>query len=516
MKSRCQGSRLIGSVFPVLVLLVAAPAFSQICAVPSATYPTIQSAVDDESCTAIDVAAGTYLENLFIDHTVTINGDPSSATVIDGGNAGRVIDAEEAGSIEPPCCAGTLTLNDLELRYGFVHLGQGAGVYVSGGTVNLNHCRIDANFNEGGSGGGLYMASGDVTMNDCSVDGNVALDGGGVYVEGGELTMNASLVYVNEAEDPFGVGAPTSGGGLVNGGAAHLINCTVFGNSALSSPGAPGPARGGAIVNGGTLQVDYGTIVQNVAGPGGLPLQPSTSSGIAGTATLRSTILASNDGTSCDSSSTFTDGGYNLSDDASCGFAATGSANGAGSLNLGSLADNGGPTLTIALVAPSAAIDGIPAGTNSCGTSIAADQRGVSRPQSARCDIGAFEVEISSLPCPKPLGYWKNAADWPVRGLVIGGTSYTAADLLEILTTPNRGDASLILADQLIPAMLNVAAGAAEAQTALDAIASANALLSQYARLPLRLRPARAFEMLALASTLSAYNNDALTSGCMP
>jgi hypothetical protein len=50
------------------------------------------------------------------------------------------------------------------------------------------------------------------------------------------------------------------------------------------------------------------------------------------------------------------------------------------------LADNGGPTLTHALLAGSAAIDA--ANTTVCP---ATDQRGVARPQGAGCDVGAFE-----------------------------------------------------------------------------------------------------------------------------
>jgi hypothetical protein len=51
---------------------------------------------------------------------------------------------------------------------------------------------------------------------------------------------------------------------------------------------------------------------------------------------------------------------------------------------LGSLADNGGPTLTHALLAGSPAID---AGDNA--VCPATDQRGVAR--DAACDIGSFE-----------------------------------------------------------------------------------------------------------------------------
>ena len=53
---------------------------------------------------------------------------------------------------------------------------------------------------------------------------------------------------------------------------------------------------------------------------------------------------------------------------------------------LGSLADNGGPTRTHALLAGSPAIDA--ASTPDCPTT---DQRGVLRPQRAACDIGSYE-----------------------------------------------------------------------------------------------------------------------------
>jgi hypothetical protein len=53
---------------------------------------------------------------------------------------------------------------------------------------------------------------------------------------------------------------------------------------------------------------------------------------------------------------------------------------------LGPLADNGGPTLTHALLAGSPAIDA------AVGVCPATDQRGVARPQGDGCDAGAFEL----------------------------------------------------------------------------------------------------------------------------
>jgi hypothetical protein len=54
----------------------------------------------------------------------------------------------------------------------------------------------------------------------------------------------------------------------------------------------------------------------------------------------------------------------------------------------------------MALLAGSPAIDLVPSGVANCGTLIATDQRGVSRPQGARCDLGAYERAASSDSTP--------------------------------------------------------------------------------------------------------------------
>jgi hypothetical protein len=96
------------------------------------------------------------------------------------------------------------------------------------------------------------------------------------------------------------------------------------------------------------------------------------------------TLLSGNaPGGNC--SGTITDAGHNLSSDLSCAFTNVGSLNNTDA-KLGPLADNGGPTLTMALLPGSPAID---AGNTSLAP--ATDQRGVRRPFSLAADIGAFE-----------------------------------------------------------------------------------------------------------------------------
>jgi hypothetical protein len=140
-------------------------------------------------------------------------------------------------------------------------------------------------------------------------------------------------------------------------GTFTVINSTFSGNSASND--------GGGIFNGG-----------------------------GSTTTLKNTIVAnSTHGKNCvNRQGKITDGGYNIEDGTSCGFSAA--KNSLPSTNpklASSLADNGGPTKTIALLTGSPAINAIPQGTNGCGTQITTDHRGVKRPQGNRCDIGAFE-----------------------------------------------------------------------------------------------------------------------------
>jgi hypothetical protein len=106
--------------------------------------------------------------------------------------------------------------------------------------------------------------------------------------------------------------------------------------------------------------------------------------------TLGNTVLADvPSGDNCVGA--ITDGGYNISDDGSCNFTETTSKNSTPARLASSLANNGGPTKTIALLNGSPAIDAIPQAQNGCGTEIKRDQRVVKRPQGSGCDVGAFE-----------------------------------------------------------------------------------------------------------------------------
>ncbi len=143
-------------------------------------------------------------------------------------------------------------------------------------------------------------------------------------------------------------------------------------------PGTPGGGGTGApSMPGGT---NGGT------GATGAPGNPAIGGGEFGVGSpalnLQNTLLATNAPSSC-GGAVATDAGHNLSfGDTSCPSTFL-----SGDPALGQLADNGGPTETIALVPGSAARDQVPVA--SCQ---ATDQRGVARPAGPACDIGAYEV----------------------------------------------------------------------------------------------------------------------------
>ncbi len=102
----------------------------------------------------------------------------------------------------------------------------------------------------------------------------------------------------------------------------------------------------------------------------------------------------------------------------------------------------------------------------------------------------------------------------------MGSQSYLKTELLIILNTPigsgKNADASLILADQLIAAKLNVANGSDPASVS-STITHADSLLSGFSgKLPygVRTNSTNGQRMVNDAATLESYNKGALTLGC--
>jgi hypothetical protein len=120
-----------------------------------------------------------------------------------------------------------------------------------------------------------------------------------------------------------------------------------------------------------------------------------------------------------------------------------------------------------------------------------------------------------SGPCPHTIGFWKNHPDrWAVTSLNLGGTVYNQAQLLAILNNPSVGDASLILAKQLIATLLSIASGSDPSPVAAT-VAHAQTLLTGCA-IPCGVNTSSPLgqQMVADATILNSYNNGNLTSGC--
>lgn len=223
-----------------------------------------------------------------------------------------------------------------------------------------------------------------VTLNALTItNGKTGGEAGGI-LNRGTLNVTNSTISNNSA-----VGDGTYGGGIRSFGALSVTNSTFFNNKALGA-GLNG-AFGGGISNSGTLQVFNSTFSDNNATEttGG----PQLGGGIYnqfGTATLENTIIAnSTSGGDCYlNSGTLTADENNIDSDGSCGLAATWTTP---QIALGALADNGGPTQTMALGNSSVAIDAGKDSVCAAAPVHALDQRGEAR-NDLQCDVGAFEL----------------------------------------------------------------------------------------------------------------------------
>jgi hypothetical protein len=103
-----------------------------------------------------------------------------------------------------------------------------------------------------------------------------------------------------------------------------------------------------------------------------------------------------------------------------------------------------------------------------------------------------------------------------VTSLTLGTVVYNQLQLLSILNTPVKGDASIILAYQLIAAKLNIANGSDPTPIAAT-IATADGLLDG-CMLPCNVKPSSplGMQMTAAAAILDQYNNGLLTADCTP
>jgi hypothetical protein len=225
-------------------------------------------------------------------------------------------------------------------------------------SLNLSGLTLADGSAGGGGGGAIQSNGGTVVIADTTFVGNSAFAGGAIEnANGGTMTIAGSTFSGNTA---------LPGGAISNlRSTLTITNSTFVGNSAVV---------GGAIynLNIATVQVTNSTFSGNSASSQGNALDSTGGTSIA----VQNSIFAGNGCTGA-----IQDGGGNLDWPASSCPGLNGDP------RLGALADNGGPTDTMALGPGSAAIDA----ATSAGCP-ATDQRGVPRPFGAGCDIGAYEA----------------------------------------------------------------------------------------------------------------------------
>jgi CSLREA domain-containing protein len=286
--------------------------------------------------------------------------------------------------------------------------GQGGAIYNILGTVTLLESTLRSN--EASKSGGAIYNWGTATLTNTELKDNASVLEGGAITNISEITLADCRVQTNHAPAGGGIhstatasverctlngNTATSGGGISNEGTLTLRNSTLSGNTATTS--------GGGLSNGGTSKVQSSTFYGNSSASGGGIANASNTAALF----VRSTIFQRGiNGTSIvNPSGTVVSDGYNLSDDAAGGDPSTGPGGFLDELgdirntnpNLGPLQNNGGLTLTHALVFPSAAIDHGDDRILDAPVGLTTDQRGPGFPRriGPRVDIGAVESGLN-------------------------------------------------------------------------------------------------------------------------
>jgi hypothetical protein len=293
---------------------------------------------------------------------------------------------------------------------------QGGAIYssatfrASDSTFAGNQASAGYNTRRDGRGGAIYNLD-LVELNRCSLVSNLAIGStGGAYLPGLQIPAGNGL-----------------GGAIFNAAQLNVTNCTAalnlaHGGDALgygfgTAPGGvEGTGEGGGVYNNGVFTAVNVTFASNSVAHGHDRTYITNNTGFAdganvanGTIWLRNSILAY-PGTNNNAWGTITDGGYNISSDGSANFNSGSSFNFTDPLLQG-LADNGGPTLTMALP-PDKPIVWSPGQAKGFhhtspavdfGTADGApttDQRGFPRPSGLGVDIGAYELQASPIQPP--------------------------------------------------------------------------------------------------------------------
>lgn len=335
----------------------------------------------------IDLQAGGPYTLVTADNDIDgANGLPSVESTMTINGNGEAIQREPSATgfrIFHIASTGNLTLDKVTISGGSAEMGDGstnndngAGVY-NRGTLTLIESTVTANGIGGRfspnivpNGGGIHNNNGVLTLVNSTVSGNEAFFAGGI----GSFGFTTAIINVTGSTISGNLSNADDGGGIRSSSPLNLTNSTVSGNE-----------KGGIHNSGGSgnmITLTNSTVFANTG---------AGISTVVGGVELTNTIIAGNTIDCTDSAAgdvDLTSSGHNIDSDNTCNLTEPTDLLNTDPL-LDSLADNGGFTLTHALLDGSPAID---AGNCSGGT-ISIDQRGVSRAQGMDCDIGAFEID---------------------------------------------------------------------------------------------------------------------------
>ena len=284
---------------------------------------------------------------LTIDSSVTVDASAAAPVTISAGGASRVLQVQ-AGAV--------VAMNDLVIRDG-VAAPQGGGI-LNYGDLSLDRVVVTDNLeNSAGpatstfGGGGIYNGDGaTLNLTDSTVSDNATVEqpGGGIY------GFFNSTINITRSTISGNVGGDVAGG-LRSLGDLTVVNSTFSGNTSTAWHG------GAMFLTDGNVTISNSTIVGNNA-PGGTAggLMVATF-GAPVNVTIADNIIADNGTYNCQieggGAAVLTSLGGNVNTDPSCSLIGSDQDVGPGGALVDVLADNGGPTLTHALLAGSPAID---------------------------------------------------------------------------------------------------------------------------------------------------------------
>jgi CSLREA domain-containing protein len=268
-----------------------------------------------------------------------------------------------------------------------VNANSGSRVFsVSSGPVTIAGITITGGVTPYTGGGAGILNWGELTVRDCVITGNDSYPnwGGGIRHGYGTLTVVSSTISGNNGHTKYG-------SGITNSAELTVLNSTMSGNTSSAGGLATGIYTYGA----GETSIAHSTITGHSTGI-------LSEGGAVGAVKVKGSILWGNStADAAGSAGTVTSLGYNLvGGGGETVFNATGDVVNVADALLGTLQLNSpGTTPTHALLTGSPAID-----TGTCndhaGAAVTTDQRGISRPQGAACDKGAYEWQATGSTPP--------------------------------------------------------------------------------------------------------------------